>query len=192
MRGTRSLMGALLIAGLAASPGWCAAADGPDSLATEALRIRLEHRSLARVTGPRGTVRLTDPRIGAAGLEFLAARPDEPTADTAAAVPNPIPLDQLSRVQIQVGTSRGVAIAGGLLGAVIGLSVANSFGSMFDDWGPPDANDSHSGLLLGGAVLGAVPGTLLGALLGKLFPHWKTIYPKTIHPEDPPLELSSP
>ena len=188
MRGTRILTGALLIVGLAAGPGWCVAAGGPDSLTTEALRFRLEHRSLARVTGPWGAVRLSDPRIGAAGLEFLAARPDEPAADTAAAVPKPIPLDQVSRVQIRVGTSRGVAIAGGLLGAVIGLSVANSLNSSLHN---PDSPISSDGGVLIGATLGAASGTLLGALLGKSFLHWKTIYPKTIDSEDPPLELSS-
>jgi hypothetical protein len=189
MRGPRCLTGALLIAGLAAGPGWCAATDGPDSLATEALRLRLEHRSLARVTGPWGTVRLSDPRVTAAGLEFLAARTDEPAAGTAAVVPKPIPLDQVARVQIQVGMSRGVAIAGGLLGAIWGLSVANSLNNNgFHD--PNSPNSSGGGVFLG--ALGAVPGTIIGALLGKSFKYWKTIYPKTIDPEAPPLELNSP
>jgi hypothetical protein len=184
MRGIRILTGALLIAGLAAGPGWCTAADGPDSLSTEALRFRLERRSLARVTGPWGAVRLSDPRIGAAGLEFLAARPDEPAADTALAVPKPIPLDQVSRVQIRVGSSGGVAIAGGPLGVAWGLSVANSFNN--SGFHNPDSPASSGGGVLIGAALGAVPGTLLGALLGKSFPHWKTIYP-----EDPPPDPSS-
>jgi hypothetical protein len=186
MRGTRILTGAVLIVGLAAGLGWCAAAHGPDSLVTEALRFRLEHRSLARVTGPWGTVRLSDPRIGAAGLEFLLLVPEGSAGmDTAAAVPKPIPLDQVSRVQIRVGSSGGVAIAGGLLGAVLGLSVANSLhsvGHMVADPVPTPSNGEQ----LAGAVLGAVPGALLGALLGTQFRRWKTIYP-----EDPPPDPSS-
>jgi hypothetical protein len=189
MRGTRGLTGALLIAGLATAPGWCTAADGPDALATEALRFRLEHRSLARVTGLWGTVRLSDPRITAAGMEFLATQPDEPATEIAAAVPKPIPLDQVSRVQIQVGSSRGAAIAGGLLGAVIGLSVASAVSQLSGILGT--VHPASGGELMTGAVLGAVPGTLIGALLGTPFRHWKTIYPMTISTEDPPPDLNS-
>lgn len=186
MRATCILTGALLVAGLAAGPGWCAAADGTDPLATEALRSRLEHRSLARVTGPWGAVRLTDPRVTAAGLEFLAARPDEPTAGSAAAVPKPIPLAQVYEVEIRVNSAGLMAIVGGLVGAAIGMTVTQAMSQIMGPNPPPSSRE-----LMTGTMLGAVPGTLLGAIVGSAFRHWKTVYPKTSHPEDPPLELNS-
>lgn len=176
MRATCILTGALLIAGLAAGPGWCAAAGGPDSLATEALRHKLENRSLARVTGPWGTVRLTDPRVTAAGLEFLASRPDEPAAAIAATVPKPIPLDQLSRVQIRANNAGVMALGGGLIGALIGYTATQEISQIMGPNPPPSGGES-----LTGTLKGAMPGALLGALLGSAVRHWKTIYPK-----DPP------
>ena len=180
MRATCILTGALLIAGLAAGPGWCAAADGPDSLATEALRHQLQFRPLARVTGPWGAVRLTDPRVTAAGLEFLAARPDAPGSDTGP-LPNPIPLARVHVIEIQVNSAGGMAIAGGLLGAAIGMiSVAVA---QMDIMG--NGHSASREELLTGALMGAIPGTALGALLGSAARHWKRIYP-----EDPPPALT--
>jgi hypothetical protein len=183
MRGLRILMGAVLLAGLATGPGWCLAADGPDSLRTEVLRVRLERRSLARVTGPWGAVRLSDPRIGAAGLEFMASRPDEPGTDTAP-LPKPIPLAQVYAVEIQVNSSGRMAIVGSLLGAGIGLTATAEISHLSGILGPE--RPASGGELLTGAMLGAMPGALLGALLGTLLREWKTIYPK-----DPPPDPSS-
>jgi len=175
MRDIRILTGALLLAGLAADPGWCAAADGPDSLRTEALRSQLEHWSSARVTGPWGAARLTDPRIRAAGLEFLAARPDTPGTDTTA-LTNPIPLARLYKVETQANSAGKGAIIGGLAGAAIGLALA----AMEDqvDLGPTFGNPPHdrTGDYVAGAMLWALPGTALGALLGSAFRHWRTVY----------------
>jgi len=180
MRATCILTGALLIAGLAAGPGWCTAADGPDSLATEALRHKLEFRSLARVTGTWGAVRLLDPRVTAAGLEFLAARPDEPGSDTGP-LPNPIPLARVRGVEIQANNAGVMAVVGGLIGALIGYTTTQEMSQIM---GP---NPSPSGgETLTGALMGAVPGAALGALLGSAVRHWKRIYP-----EDPPPDPSS-
>lgn len=183
MRGTRTLTGALLIASLAAGPGWCAAADGPDSLRTEALRFRLEHRSLARVTGPWGAVRLSDPRIGDAGLEFLDSVSEGSVGSDPAPLPKPIPLAQVYAVEIQVNSSGVMAVAGGLLGAIIGLTATSDLSQLSGIFGT--VHPASGGELMTGAMLGAMPGALLGALLGTPFRHWKRIYPK-----DPPPALT--
>ena len=174
MRDIRILTGALLLAGLAAGPGWCAAADGRDSLGTEALRHKLEYRSWARVTGPWGAVRLSNPRIRATGLEFLAARPDAPGTDTTF-LPNPIPLARVYAVEIQVNSSGKGTIFGGLVGVALGMIMAEAVSQM--DFGFGGGHSANGGDLLTGAVLGAVPGVILGALLGAAFRHSEEIYP---------------
>jgi hypothetical protein len=170
MRGTCILTGALLIAGLATGPGGCAAADGPDSLEI-ALRHQLEHRSLARVTGPWGAVRLTDPRATAAGLEFLAARPDTPATDPAP-LPNPIPLAQVYAVEIRTNSAGVMAVVGGLTGALIGVTATEAISQIMGPNPPPSGGE-----LLTGALMGAMPGAALGALIGSATRHWKKIYP---------------
>jgi hypothetical protein len=176
VRGRIGILVLVLIAGLTSGPARCTAAEGDDSLAIEPLRLQLEGRSLARVTGPWGAARLSNPRIKSAGLEFLLATPDVPGA-AIASLPSPIPMAQIAEVEVPFSYSGRTAIGLGLIGAVIGVAGASAMSNLSGILGP--SRPASSGELLTGAMAGAVPGALLGALLGSMGRGWKVVYKKS-------------
>jgi hypothetical protein len=171
------LGGALLLLGLAGVQARGAAAQPSDSLAAASLRLALGERPWARVSSRWSAARIIRPRVTDLGLEFSEARPDEPGSDVAA-LPNPIPLAQTCRVEVQVNSSRSGLLIGALVGAVLGLATAAmedqvDLGPAFRKTPPPH---DRIGDYLTGAALGTLPGALVGALVGSAFKDMKEVY----------------
>ncbi len=171
--------GVLLSLGLAGMQASCAAGQAPDSLTAASLELVVGRRRWVRVESRWNTARLIKPRVTAAGLEFSAARPDEPGADIGT-LPNPIPLAQIHRVEVPVNAAGKGLLFGALVGGVLGLATA----AMEDqvDLGPafrPRTPPPHDrvGDYVRWATLGALPGAVVGALIGSAFRDMKEVYP---------------
>jgi hypothetical protein len=154
------------------------AAQPPDSLAVESLRLALQRRPWVRVESRWDTARLIKPRVTTTGLGFSEARPDEPGADIGT-LPNPIPLAQIHRVEVPVNAAGKGLLFGALVGGVLGLATAAmedqvDLGPTFRKTPPPH---DRVGDYVTYATLGTLPGAAVGALIGSAFRDMKEIYP---------------
>jgi hypothetical protein len=170
--------GVLLSLGLAGMQTSCAAGQSPDSLTAASLERVVGRCPWVRVESRWNTARLIQPRATAAGLEFSAARPDEPGADIGT-LPNPIPLAQIYRVEVPVNAAGKGLLFGALVGGVLGLATAAmedqvDLGPTFRKTPPPH---DRIGDYMRWATLGTLPGAVVGALIGSAFRDMKQIYP---------------
>ena len=165
----------LALAFVAASGTLTARAQSPDPTSDSAdyawLRRQINGQALILVRGDWGTAELHRPYLTDRTLSFAEARSS--TTTTIVALPSPLPLDTIQRIQVP-GSAAG---SGALVGAGIGLlgGLAMSIGltaSLCEGGGCSNAGGGSAVITLGSAFGGG----LLGALIGSTIKKWKTIY----------------
>lgn len=144
-----------------------APADSPSSgppIRAE-LIARMERAGRVAAEGPWGAAILVKPRFGATGVEYSEATALGDRAGPSA-LPHPIPMQQLSKLQIRVGSTRKGAIIGVLTATVptllLGILVAGVEGGM--------------GGLPGAVAIVGTLGAGVGGYIGTFVPRWQTVY----------------
>jgi hypothetical protein len=118
------------------------------------------------VGGGRRT--LYDPTVDASGLAYSDSL--GPAGDRQAASPSPLPMAQVTRIQVPHGSHAGNgAKIGGALG--LGLGVLGVVLASGDSWATPTAGEAVGAMLVTTAI-----GAGVGALVGTAVPRWKTVY----------------
>ena len=111
------------------------------------------------------------------GLEFSAARPDEPGTEVGS-IPNPIPIAHVYTVEVPVSGAGVGALLGAIAGVVVGVLAEESISNLSGIMSPSGPKHPSAGELAQGAVVCAVPGMALGALIGSFFRDTKRVYPQ--------------
>jgi hypothetical protein len=155
----------------------CALADAVPPGELPRLTDALAQSRYARVTYLGRRITLATPRVEPAGLAFehaLDYPPKRPSAfasgdwDTIPPAPNPMPWEAIERLEASHTTHRPTAIAGGLVGAVVGLSLIGVAGA--------ESGSDVDAITLTSVAVGF---TLAGILIGSLFKTtgWREVAP---------------
>jgi hypothetical protein len=146
-----------------------------DSVRLERLQAQVNSQDKLRAfTYSWDSVELRSPRLTGLSITYDHVEMAVPPRDTAQPFPRPLPLTQVSQLQVRGSAAKSGAIIGGSvlggLGLAAGLASTKEC-SAFELVCGSDAGDVVV-VTLGSAAVGA----LLGAVIGSPFKTWKTIY----------------
>jgi hypothetical protein len=147
-----------------------------DSVRLERLQARVNSQDRIRVfTHSWGRMELHSPRLAGSSITYANVMMTAPPPDTAQPFPRPLPLPQVSQLQVRGSAAKSGAIIGasvlGGLGLVLGLASTGECSGWLDMWCGADAGEVVV-FTLGSAAVGALIGVVIGAPVKK----WKTVY----------------
>ncbi len=152
-----------------------ASATPPPAAGTE-LAATLSRHGTARLQTRGGWFELTRPLLADdTGLTYRAARrldSEMPAAD----LPQPLPLSEISEIQLRANAAgRGAVIGGAVAGGFALLGVL-PLAAACDDLGAGEQCGIVSAPVIGTVLVVGAGGAGIGALIGASVKRWKTVY----------------
>lgn len=138
--------------------------------ARDSLAARLDAVARIRTHSAAGWAELEHPRLIGDTLDFERGEMLDRRSGRRVAVPGPLALATIDRIDVRAGTHAGRgALIGGLIGAGLGLAAGIALSQ--DEFFQASPGDVAAVTLVFGAG-----GAGLGALLGALVPRWQPVY----------------
>ena len=142
-----------------------------DSIARVSLPYRINGHALIRVRGSWGTAFLNQPQLVGQVLTYASA------ASEPGALPRPLTLDAVDRIQARGSAAGTGALVGAAIGAAAGVPAGVALAKSLNDIGfGSSSSPDYGGTMLLTVPVSAAGGALLGALIGATFKKWKTVY----------------